>query len=250
MSVLSQGIGNNKYDGVIFDLHYTIIHLFPSRGLVYQRIFKKYNFDAPPEKIKRAFSKVWHSYSDKQISEAMIKQTTEKHIEQWWFEFHYKMLKILGLSNKKIAKLINREISLQFYSNPKVHQLYKDSIKTLSFLKQRGIKMALVINGYKSTRRVVKYFRLEKYFDYIAISCELGVSKPNHKIFKLVAKELTLEPQKILCIGDNYSVDIVGTQKAGCGAALLNRKKRGFKRGNNCNYLNNLMQLKNLITYG
>ena len=35
----------SKYKAVIFDLHYTILRPVPSRGVIYQRIFKKHGLE-------------------------------------------------------------------------------------------------------------------------------------------------------------------------------------------------------------
>lgn len=119
--------------------------------------------------------------------------------------------------------------------------------KILPYLKKHNVKLALATNGYKSTKRIIKHFGLSKYFDHILISCDVGISKPDPKLYHLIAQRLSLKPEEILCVGDSYSTDIIGAKKVGCGAAIIDRKNKKRTKNYDCIYLNNLMQIKNLI---
>ncbi len=249
ISVLFSPFQGIPYKAVIFDLHYTILRPFSSRGVMYQRIFKKHGFNAHPREIKKVFSAVWNEYGDNKISEDFKNHYNEKDIEEWWFSFHFKMLKRLGLKNKNVAEVINRDISNQFYGNPQIHRMYDDAKKILPFLKKHKIKLALATNGYKSTNQIIKHFRLNRYFDYVSVSCDVGISKPNPKLYHLIVKRLSLKPEEILCVGDSYPTDIIGAKKAGCGAAIIDRKNTEYKKKYDCIYLNNLTQVKNLINF-
>lgn len=246
ISALFSPFQNAQYKAIVFDLHYTILRLSPSRGAVYQKIFKKHGFNAHPREIKKAFSAVWQGYGYDKILEDSKNHHDEKRVEEWWSNFHCKMLKILGLKNKTVTEIISRDIPRQFYGNPKIHRMYDDAKKILPFLKRHKIKLALATNGYKSTNEVIKHFGLNKYFDHIFVSCDLGISKPNPKLYNFIAKRLSIKPEEILCVGDNH-IDIVGAIKAGCEAAIIDRKNVEHIKQYNCIYLNNLTQLKNFI---
>lgn len=249
ISSLFAPLQNNQYKAVIFDLHYTILRPVPSRGVMYQRIFKQHGFNARPREIKKVFSEVWSKYGNDKISEDSKNHYKEKNIEEWWFNFHLKMLKKLGLQNKKIAEIINQDISNHFFTNYRIHRMYDDAKRILPFLKKQKVKLALATNGYKSTKKIIEYFKLDQYFDYVAISCEVGISKPNPELYHHISSKLSLEPKEILCIGDSYPTDIVGAKKAGCGSAIIDRKNNESKKKYDCIYLNNLMQIKNLIKF-
>lgn len=228
-------------------MHQTLIRLEPSRGIVYREIMGKYGVNARAKEIKQAFSETWNNYGDGKISNEHAKHRREKDIERWWLGFHYEMLDRLGHHDAQKAVLINREITNQFYGNPKVHRTYKDTKKILAILKKQNVPLVLATNGYKSTIEVIKYFGLGKYFDFIQISCEVGISKPNPEFFLRIAKRLKLKPKEILCVGDSYPTDIKCAKNACCGAAIINRKKGGFKKKYNCIRLNNLLQIRDLI---
>ena len=107
--------------------------------------------------------------------------------------------------------------------------------------------MALASNGYHITRKVINFYNLETYFQYIFISGEMGISKPDPKVFIACAKQLGIKLGDVLMVGDSYTCDILGARRAGCGAAIIDRANRKDKRHSGCIYLNNLLQIKSLV---
>lgn len=238
-----------KYKAVIFDFHFTIAHFYPSRGIIYRSIFNKYGFNAPPKKITKAFAKTWKKFDGAILSNILAKQKTEASMEKWWLNFHIKMFNELGLNNNKKSKLIHEDISKIIYSDPKVYQIYSDVLRILPFLKKQGIKLAIITNSHKSIKKVIEHLCLNKYFDQIVISCEVGLSKPDPKIFTYTARKIGVDPKDVIFIGDSYHTDVIGAKKAGCDIAIIDRKNNHEKKKFDCIYLNNLTQLKSLIKY-
>ena len=236
-----------KYEAVVFDLHHTILMIYPSRGKIYQNIFRKYGLNISPLRIKRAFSATWGMYGDKKIAQEMIELTNKNKNERWWSNFHDQMLQSLGYYDHKKAKAISLEISKKFYSDPRCHRPYRDAIAILNILRQKNIPMALASNGYSATRRIIRAYGLEKYFRYIFLSEETGISKPDPKVFIICAKFLGFAPKKVLVVGDSYTCDVLGAKSAGCGAAIIDRANRKDKKHKDCIYLNDLRQIRGLV---
>ncbi|MEK7583707.1 MAG: HAD-IA family hydrolase [Patescibacteria group bacterium] len=236
-----------KYEAVIFDLHHTILRLYPSRGKIYQNIFRTYGLNISPLRIERAFRATWRKYGDKKIAKEMIGLTSKNKNEQWWSNFHGQMLQSLGYYNHKKVAQISLEISKKFYSDPQCHRPYHDAIAILKLLRQKGIPMALASNGYHTTRRIIRAYSLERYFRYIFLSEETGISKPDPKAFITCAKFLGVATKKVLVVGDSYTCDILGAKNAGCGAAIIDRANRKDKKHKGCIYLNNLHQIRGLV---
>jgi len=245
--LFSSPINGETIKAVLFDLHYTLIRPNPSRGIVYGKVLRQHGLRVHPRKTKRIFNEIWDSYGDSKISTEHATLRDEKGMEQWWLGFHKKMLARLGYNNKRGCELINSELSRDFYTNPKVHRVYADAMEILTILRKQGVKLALVTNGYKTTKKVIRDMGLEKYFDCIVISSAVGISKPDPKIFKIAINKLGLKPAEVLFVGDSYATDIVGAKRAGCKAAIIDRKYSDRKKRYDCIYLNNLLQIKSLI---
>ncbi|MFA6227447.1 MAG: HAD-IA family hydrolase [Candidatus Paceibacterota bacterium] len=238
---------SRKYRGVVFDFHFTIAHFYPSREKVYEKIFNKYGFTNSPKDIARAFSRAWLKYTDKELIEAFSQQIDIPSMENWWLEFHSGVFMTLGIEDKKILELINKDISDLVYKDSSIYRLYPDVLETLSFLKKKKVKIGMITNAHGTIREIINELGITEYFDYITISCEVGLSKPDPKIFEYTFEKMGLHNKDVLFVGDSYHTDVVGSEIAGCAIAIIDRKDKDGKKLNKYLHLNNLTQIKNLI---
>ena len=72
---------------------------------------------------------------------------------------------------------------------------------------------------------------LDAYFDVIVISCEVGATKPDRRIFEIAARRLGLALGEILHVGDSAAMDLRGARAAGLRALLLQRSSRRSAAG-------------------
>ncbi len=77
-------------------------------------------------------------------------------------------------------------------------------------------KMAIITNGFREVQ-VDKLIQsgLEKYFDKVIISEEVGAQKPHKKIFEHAVKSMNAPKRKSLMIGDSWDADILGARQFG-----------------------------------
>ena len=88
----------------------------------------------------------------------------------------------------------------------------------------RRVKLGIVTNGGGGTQR--EKFRaagLESVFenDYIWISGEVGMTKPDPGLFLLAVESLESEPTNCLFLGDRMEEDVAGARAAGLRARLV-----------------------------
>lgn len=101
--------------------------------------------------------------------------------------------------------------------------LFDDVISTLTTLKDK-YRLAIVTNGdYESQKRKLDHVNLYYLMDYTLISSEIGIRKPNPRIFQYACKQMNLKEKECLYIGDSYSRDIVGAINAGLEAIYVSR---------------------------
>ena len=103
--------------------------------------------------------------------------------------------------------------------------LYPWSVPVLETLKKKGIRMALITNGWTWVQRK----KLEKtgiapYFEQIAIAEEVGVSKPDPAIFRLVMERLGADPSDCLFVGNDPVSDIAGARGVGIDSLWITKK--------------------------
>lgn len=103
---------------------------------------------------------------------------------------------------------------------PHSRPLFSDSLPTLAELRRRGFLLGVVTNRLwggppfhedLATLGLLDYFELP----HIAISGDLGVRKPNPRIFEHVLQSLQVAPREAAMIGDSLSADILGAQSLG-----------------------------------
>jgi HAD superfamily hydrolase (TIGR01549 family) len=106
--------------------------------------------------------------------------------------------------------------------------LYEETIKILSQLKDRQLRLGLISNLASPYKRPFFELGLDVYFDEVIFSCEVGLKKPDQKIYQLMVERVGINPTQMLMIGDSAQADVVGPKYAGLNAVLLDRTNSAF----------------------
>jgi len=87
---------------------------------------------------------------------------------------------------------------------------------TLRRLQERGLKLAIVSNAADNAnvQRLIDNAHLRSYFDPIIVSANVGVRKPNPRIFEPVLKAWNVPANDVVVIGDTLGADILGAKNA------------------------------------
>ena len=78
----------------------------------------------------------------------------------------------------------------------------------------------------KSVREIMKKARILEYFDVVVVSSEVGVTKPDEKIFRIALNQLSLQPSEVIMVGNRISRDIIGGNKLGMKTILVKWNNR------------------------
>ena len=92
---------------------------------------------------------------------------------------------------------------------------FEDALDTLESLKEQGYKLGIIANQSAGTAQRLENWGLLKYFDVIAASAELGVSKPNKLIFEKAIELAGCQPQNSAMVGDRLDNDIIPAKALG-----------------------------------
>jgi HAD superfamily hydrolase (TIGR01509 family) len=90
------------------------------------------------------------------------------------------------------------------------------------------LKLAIVSNGFADIQRAkLRITRLEERFSVILISAEIGVGKPDRRIYDLALEQLDIDPRHGLMVGDTRQLDVLAAEQAGLRAVWLDRGLKG-----------------------
>jgi len=104
------------------------------------------------------------------------------------------------------------------------HVVYPDVRPALDGLR-RSYRLALLTNGASDLQREkIAGAGIASYFDEILVAGDLGVAKPNARMFTTILARLEVEPNEAVMAGDSLSKDIRGAQAVGIKAVWINRK--------------------------
>lgn len=124
------------------------------------------------------------------------------------------------------AKQLDQEWSNESGS---VAFLYDDVRDTLAKLKEK-YKIAILTNGNKvSQRRKLQTIDIYDLLDYSLVSDEIDIRKPNKEIFEYTAKQLGLNTNECVYVGDNYNVDVIGSRNAGMLPVFISRNGQAYE---------------------
>ena len=107
-------------------------------------------------------------------------------------------------------------------------ELFDDAVDTIRGLRARGLKIGILTNGPSELqRRKLRLIGIEHEVDAVAVSEEIGVSKPDPEAYARAVAMLGLEPAEVAMVGDHVVNDVAGALAAGLAAAVWVERRPG-----------------------
>ncbi len=128
--------------------------------------------------------------------------------------------------------------------------------KTIEVLEKLSSQYSLgIITNTSSGQvadRVLVNLKLNRFFDYVIASSEIGVRKPYPGIFFYIVRKMFIRPEEAIFIGDSIKHDIVGSNLVNMKSCLIGQK--GLELSNishkpdfSIMNLNELLKIDNLL---
>lgn len=111
--------------------------------------------------------------------------------------------------------------------------------------------LAAVTNGTKVAQdKKLRESKLDRVFDYVFISEEIGIEKPNIGFFERVIADMNItDIKKAIIIGDSLTSDIKGGNNAGIDTCWYNPRNNPCDRDVSINYtISNLWDIEKIIS--
>ena len=108
-------------------------------------------------------------------------------------------------------------------------QLVPYAIELLDYLTRRGYNLYILSNGFIEVQhKKLQSAGIEDYFERMVLSDEIGINKPDRRLFDYALEVTHSQAADTLMIGDNYDADILGAMQAGWGQIYFDRNHRGI----------------------
>jgi len=164
--------------------------------------------------------------NSKSLFEELVTKISDLHSDRFFLtidffkELFEKMKLKVDVKLCHYAFLIYRD-TLRFLLKPStdINRLFFD-------LKEKGYKLGIITDGsLDSAYEILLRLGIVNFFDTIVVSEEVGVEKPDTKIFHEALRRLKSEPTETIMIGDNLERDIHGGKQLGMVTVLMQRYK-------------------------
>lgn len=226
-----------KYELVIFDADETLFDFKKCEREALKNTMIEFGID---------YDENYHLNVYKEINSAIWKELEEGLITQK----KLKVERFKRLSDKLQVRFDEVEFAktcMKHLSNGSF--IYEDSTLLLEAL-HKDYKLSIITNGLKDVQdnRIRKSI-LAKYFEDIVVSEEVGVSKPDPKIFEYALNNIKhTDKSKVLMVGDSLTSDIKGGINFGIDTCWFNPNKNVNELGIKPTYeISNLMELINIL---
>lgn len=228
-----------KLEGVLIDFGDTLAYIDKEGNRKYREavlsIVSKFGYRGDFEELSLAFDDLIRNSMKGEI----------KSLQEFW-QLLLKNLKI----NARPTLLIEELENVRSRYSGVVFKLYDGTLQVLEIL-QKKFKLALVSNCAIGTSDMMEDLELMGYFDCVSLSYEVGVRKPDKRIYLEALHCLGLKPDACVFVADEIS-DLEGAHDLGLKTLLVRQgsfttyeaRNLDFKPDFECN---SISEIRNLL---
>jgi len=210
----------NSIKGITFDFYETLIHSRDGkgRGDLYQEYLEEQGLGAAPWEHQVLYD-IFEYYG-----EAYDPELSDEDKALFWEEFTRRLFKrtcVSGCNPDEVRKHVG---TMRYIFGPGHFELYPEVPALLNSLRKRGFLLGVISNWQKGLVHFCAELQILNHFETVISSAEIGIEKPDRRIFDIATRRLRLAPEFILHVGDHEVEDIDGANAAGFQSVLLCRK--------------------------
>ena len=205
---------------ILFDVYGTLATWYPDRYVLHSIAAAKFGIAVTKQGIDAGYA-VAEAYMTRQNSESPIRLMSNVERSQFFARFEQMVLQGCGIEvDLDLADKIWREVAKQEYRLV----LYDDVLENLNALREAGFVVGIVSNVPNTSEEVADDLGLTGNIDFAVTSSEVGVEKPNRRIFdEALRRAGGIAADAAIMVGDQISSDVNGAIGAGIQPVLLDR---------------------------
>jgi putative hydrolase of the HAD superfamily len=202
---------------ITFDVGDTLLRLRLPRAEAFARVARQYGYDITPVQLEPLIPRM-NAYLISLWGDDFSFEANETRAQAINIAKYEYLCELAGIDTNrtKIARAVQ-----ELYHQSDAWELFPGTIETLTALKDRGLKLAVISNWTLTLESILEGVGIREYFSQVIVSTVVHLYKPQPEIFHLVAKTWGLQPNECLHVGDNLRTDIDGALAAGFNAVLF-----------------------------
>ena len=213
------------------------------KAIVFDAYGTLFDVNSAAEKCKGKIGNKWESFANfwrtTQLEYTWLRSLMKRHKDFWQVteDSLDKSMKAFKIDSSMKNELLNLYKVLSPYSEVK---------EVLKKLKEKGYRLAILSNGTPALlNKLVKSNNLENIFDDLFSVEEVGIYKPDPKVYDMPIKKYQINPDEVAFLSAN-TWDLSGGGNYGYNAIWVNRNNNIF---DNLDYepKNEIKNLKQLI---
>ena len=204
---------------VFFDVGNTLVYPHPSVSEVCRQVLAEAGHSRDLHAID-AYMPLVDAYYEERYREDDAFWTDEQRTHSVWIGMYSLLCRELGLEAEAVS--IARRVYDEF-GRPDRWALFDDVLPALRRLKGHSIAVGIISNWDSRLTGVLTGLGLGEHVSTIVSSAEVGLHKPDPRIFELACERLDVEPGQAAHVGDHHYADYLGAQALGMRAVLIDR---------------------------
>ena len=215
------------------------------KAIIFDAYGTLFDVNSAAEKCKDKIGSKWESFSNywrtTQLEYTWLRSLMKRHKDFW---------KITEDSLDKSMKVfnINPNMKSELLDLYKILSPYPEVKETLQLLKEKNYKLSILSNGTPSLLNELVSSNDLKVFDDIFSVEEVGIFKPDSKVYDIPVKKYKIEKSEVAFLSAN-TWDVSGGGNYGFNAIWVNRNNVIFDNLDYSpeNQINNLKHLLDII---
>lgn len=164
--------------------------------------------------------RIARSVLDKHTAEKVFSSQAPEMPGSYWVFHHKIILKNMGITDKCLLEKFSLKITQLINNVEKRYKINKDVKESLTTLKEK-YKIGLISNTATDFRPYLNKDGIINLFDVIGLSYEMGLWKPDERIFRECCRTIRIPPQNSAYVGDSPICDFKGALNAGMKSLLI-----------------------------
>lgn len=204
---------------VFFDVGNTLLYPHPSVSHVVFEILAEEGHEIALSAIEDLMPLVDEFYEDRYRSDDTF-WTNEAETSAVWVGMYSLLCRQLGLhaDAERLALRVYDE-----FGHASRWRVYPDVAPAFDRLVARGLRIGLISNWDRRLSGIIEGLGLSESLSTIVSSADVGLHKPDPRIFELACARLGVSPAHAAHVGDHHYADILGAKAVGMKPVLIDR---------------------------